>query len=903
MENYQHLNQKTESYKNKLRLHSPFNKNIQIQNFFRVDSNMTKPKGKIYNINNKKEIHFTSRPKENEYNIKGPKILTINFPPEFMVSSSNSRKNSSHEKNIYLQKNNTNNNELNNLEKEGNKKFAETVKKDFEKLNEIKSNININNINNKSKKYHQKLILINLNKKEDKNKFQKKNNMFYTKTQEGESAPSGLVVGNNVGYNKSETELNKRKRKSSDDKDDLEKENWNNSKFNNNNIKTEGCDYEIHKHILSGISSQTNYKSDLNNNLNNFQIYKHQNNKQDYENNSYNNTSNISDNSKDKIINSYLNGPKNIFIVGNSNNKLVFNPSNINQRMKKINSESEYNPLYLVNKNIVKEYNTNIKYYNHFNSLYNNTGTNHLKSESFSRFSTSHEKNYTSHNNIKMQTELNNSPNYYESIINDIDYKKIKNQKNNPKTNSAIEYNKNILENLAIKKKLENINIGIAYKMYNGYKFYFNLPNEQIYILKEVSYSCGKGLIPQIELWNKKYQNDSLYLKIYDHEINFNQRQIIWIIQYPIGGESINDIINSVGFYDQNYLFDFVTKIYKIIVKIKEDKENKKYKNVPFCICDIFINVNEHIKIIPPLIRQIPLDSNFDKNSNYENKKKHISFCKCRNNLKKILDYYEEDSISFFCLGFAIMQTITQNLIFDMSSYKYTLNVLKTNKKNISKDHCCFAHLLLNIEKTYFNNQKYLLFSNFLNLYPKSLLSLLHECTNFKNNNVSSSNEFLNLYDTNKNLNLSMKEILDITTTPENTFIKFETFLSDFEILFKDIKINPEIYLRKLNSNKVIHVLSRTFGLDKEIFRNKLKEKIGMNLKELNINDNNDKYDINENDENGNKFNLNNNNNDITSLFIGYNKRKKEGNDNIFNKQNHSNLIHNYIHSSENNYD
>jgi hypothetical protein len=571
--------------------------------------------------------------------------------------------------------------------------------------------------------------------------------------------------------------------------------------------------------------------------------------------------------------------------------------------MKKINSESEYNPLYLVNKNIVKEYNTNIKYYNHFNSLYNNTGTNHLKSESFSRFSTSHEKNYTSHNNIKMQTELNNSPNYYESIINEIDYKKIKNQKNNPKTNSAIEYNKNILENLAIKKKLENINIGIAYKMYNGYKFYFNLPNEQIYILKEVSYSCGKGLIPQIELWNKKYQNDSLYLKIYDHEINFNQRQIIWIIQYPIGGESINDIINSVGFYDQNYLFDFVTKIYKIIVKIKEDKENKKYKNVPFCICDIFINVNEHIKIIPPLIRQIPLDSNFDKNSNYENKKKHISFCKCRNNLKKILDYYEEDSISFFCLGFAIMQTITQNLIFDMSSYKYTLNVLKTNKKNISKDHCCFAHLLLNIEKTYFNNQKYLLFSNFLNLYPKSLLSLLHECTNFKNNNVSSSNEFLNLYDTNKNLNLSMKEILDITTTPENTFIKFETFLSDFEILFKDIKINPEIYLRKLNSNKVIHVLSRTFGLDKEIFRNKLREKIGMNLKELNINDNNDKYDINENDENGNKFNLNNNNNDITSLFIGYNKRKKEGNDNIFNKQNHSNLIHNYIHSSENNYD
>ena len=132
MENYQHLNQKTESCKNKIRLHSPFNKNIQIQNFFRGDSNLTKQKNKIYNINSKKEIHFTSRPKEIEYNIKGPKILTINFPPEFMVSSNNSRKNSSHEKNIYLQKNISNNLELNDLEKGGNKKFAKTAKNDFE---------------------------------------------------------------------------------------------------------------------------------------------------------------------------------------------------------------------------------------------------------------------------------------------------------------------------------------------------------------------------------------------------------------------------------------------------------------------------------------------------------------------------------------------------------------------------------------------------------------------------------------------------------------------------------------------------------------------------------------------------------------------------------------------------
>ena len=76
-------------------------------------------------------------------------------------------------------------------------------------------------------------------------------------------------------------------------------------------------------------------------------------------------------------------------------------------------------------------------------------------------------------------------------------------------------------------------------------------------------------------------------------------------MQYPTGGESLNDIINSVGFYDQNILFDIVTKIYKAIIKIKVDKNNENYKNVFFCLCDILVNLNEHIKIIPPIIRKM----------------------------------------------------------------------------------------------------------------------------------------------------------------------------------------------------------------------------------------------------------------------------------------------------------
>ena len=211
---------------------------------------------------------------------------------------------------------------------------------------------------------------------------------------------------------------------------------------------------------------------------------------------------------------------------------------------------------------------------------------------------------------------------------------------------------------------------------------------------------------------------------------------------------------------------------------------------------------------------------------------------------------------------------------------------MKKSKNIIMEENCCFIHLLLNIETKYFNNSKYLLFSNFLNLYPKSLLSLLHECTSFSSNNTpSTSNEFLNLYDTNKNLNLSIKEILEITTLSKNNYIKLNTFLSDFELLFKDIKINKETFIHKLNSNKIIHVLSRALGIDKENLMNKIKEKIDINVI--------DKDDKDDKDENEKRAYFNNEN--FSCLFIGINKKKNEINsENIFNKQNHSHLSHDY---------
>ena len=833
MENYKLLNQKSEFLNNHDRSNSPSNKINNNQNYFRIDSNIGKQKNKKINVENEKEIIHLSSRRENEISVKkGPKILTINLPPEFKISNNNSRKNSSYEKKIYLQKISEDNIKLNEFKKNNTKHFSSTLKQEFEKLKEKMI------ANNNNRKHHRKLIVINLNKKENKNRFQK--------------VHKGLVSFENLGYIHSETDININRRKSSYNRNYLEKEKTNDSskKIVINNMKTGPVDFEFYNNTPNEILTQINYKSNLNTNLNQNYNENNYNPKKikaysnlDKENNTYfSNTSNISDNSRSKFLNNLLNKQKNIFIVTNTNNKLVFNPSSINPKLKKINSESVYNTLYLVDKYRGKRINNNIKYYN-INRFYNNQGLNNhtnLMSESLSKLSSSQEQNSNSYSkdiyHIKTQTDFDNKPNYYESLISNFGYKRKNNKISKISLKSEANFDKNKLDIFEIKKKIQNINIGITYKIYNGYKFYFNLPNEQIYILKEVSYSCGKGLIPRIELWNKKYMNDSVYLKIYDHEINFNQRQIIWIIQYPKGGETLNDIINSVGFYDQNYLFDLVTKIYKSIIKIKEDKdiESQKYKNIPFCLCDIFFNVNEHIKIIPPLIRQIPIDSNLDKKNNNDYIiNKNIQLCQCKNNIKQILSYYNEDFYSFFCLGFAIMQTITQNLIFDMSSYKYTLNFLKNSEKISLKEFCCFVHLLLNIEKKYFNNTKNLLFFHFLNLYPKSLLSLLHECTNFNNNIPSTSNEFLNLYNTNKNLNLSMKEVLGITTIPQNNYIKFDTFLSDFEILFKDVKIDPEIFLNKLNSNKVIHILSRNFGIDKEFLKNKIKEKIEQNANGL----------------------------------------------------------------------
>jgi len=794
---YSNQNQEAESISNPEKLYFLLNKNIEARNLFKGDVNL-KSKERIYFINSKIDNHLISRAKENEIGTNGPKMLTMNFPPGFMISGNN-RKNASHEKNLYMEKNMANNMELNDLDNE--KIFANTAKKEFQDYNnnDYKENkMNIFGLKQKIKSFNQNKMNNNIEKQ-------------------------------NINYNYGNSEYNTKKE--------------NNYEIILNNIKTEGSDY---KNNLKGGTAPTNFKSILNyNNPFNKIMNNNQGNKTSTNLLSNSNLDYIDNNNYNSNSYNYKYLKKNINGNSSGSNKLVFNPSSItNQRMVKKNSDSELIPT------SVEQYIRNINYYSN-------------QSENHSKFSSSNDSKTQNKEKFQTQTKYiqNIKPNYYESIINEL--------QNNTRNNNDIEYNKDILKFIEIKKnRINKVNIGITYKIYNGYKYYFDIENGQIFILKEVPFNIGKGIMHSIEEWSKKFENDDLYLKIYGHENNSNLKQTIWIIQYPRGGESLYDVINSVGFYDQNILFNIVTKIYKSIIKLKE---YDKYLNVPFCLCDIYINVNEHIKIIPPLIRNINLSIN--KKINNQN-----TLCKCKKHIllfQKIFNI-NKDFISFFCLGFLIIQIITQNLIFELNSFKYLLKKVKNNNSsNINNDSslkkCCFIHLLLDNENQRLNGKDYLLFSQFLNLYPNSLLDFLHKCTSFEKEIPSSASEFLNLYDTDKNLNLSFKEILGITNLAENKYIQLEDFLNNFEFKSEkmNLKINKEEYISKLNSYKIFHILSRVFGIDKENFYNKFNKKIE---KINNFMKNKEKNKIK---EKGFYEDINNHNN-YSELFIGYNNKRDD---------------------------
>ena len=415
-------------------------------------------------------------------------------------------------------------------------------------------------------------------------------------------------------------------------------------------------------------------------------------------------------------------------------------------------------------------------------------------------------------------SETHEKNNYtIESMKEDIlKYNYNKNKRINTNQNEQNETNNNKYyshENKKLRKFIEkenniqiNLNEGISYQLLNGYKYNFNISNVEIYLLKEIHNSFVKKLKGHINLWKKKYNNESIYMKILDIKINIPEGHSTIIMEHPTGGENITNFINCIGFYNENILLQLISKIYKYILFLQNEKY---FNNIPFCLCDIFLDVNEQIKIIPPLIRKISLCSN--NNNEIENEN-----CLCKYYFDKIKNIFEINNnyISYFCLGFAVVQLLTQNIIFKLKSF----NILMNNKNNKDFKKCCLIHTLLTIEILFCDKKEDLLLSNFLELYPKILIQFLHECTDFNGKNTYQTFERLYNKKENKNYNdkIQIKDLLKIIELPKNNYCRFDKFLQDFEILYKNFNINPDIFNYSLKKKKIISTLSRGFHIQKE---------------------------------------------------------------------------------------
>ena len=372
---------------------------------------------------------------------------------------------------------------------------------------------------------------------------------------------------------------------------------------------------------------------------------------------------------------------------------------------------------------------------------------------------------------------------------------------NNNEINEKEIINKRIQELLIYKKSPCNLNDGLFYKHKNGYKFYFDFNNVDCYIFKDIESNINKNnILKLIESWQKNYKKCNHYLKILGFKKFNSQKNYSIILEHPNGGENFNDIINAIGFYDLKLLLNISQIIYECLSNIKNDKNNK---NKIFCLCDIYLNINNHIKIIPPFIRNIQTKS----------------LCQCKTSIKKIENIfnYNSSNLSLFSFGFILLQLITQNLIFKLRSFNYLIKP-KKDKYILCFKKCCFLHALLDIEAKICDKKNDLLLSNFLDLYPESVDNFIHICTQFKsleNLDIIYKHEFLNMYGAGNRIDVQMKEILKILIFDDkynNNQINYETFLEQFEFLYKKLDINQYIF-NKIFRYKIINNIKRAFNI------------------------------------------------------------------------------------------
>ena len=893
MNNVQNINQNISLTNKAVKLE--YNKIQKVSNFFRGDNsnNNKQPKKLSYD---KKEIFYTSRIKENEYE---PKLLLEKLPQAFhFKNSQNSNdskattqtKNSSiDQKNNYFKLSINNSNETSPDYKQYKNNKSTKKSEDKKKIDFfIEEEINIQNVlknktYNKNKITIKDIIPLKIVTKTNNDDFKYKQISSNTENNKGI-----FTCNNNININ------------------------------NNNNLKTDLSEYE-------NLRPKKNNLIDLGYNYNSKQY--------NFQNTNFNKSIGekfrSSDNFRQTTFNAGGKKIKNIY-----NEVLNTSESYRNKNIRK-GSDSEVYPTKLnyIEKNMMKKKEHSGSYMNMVNyqdfsqldpNYYspNTTNNNNININTMTNKNLSTDAKTIKNEEMRLSAKpllhpiipnRNNSKEKEKMRVSryiDNNIRHIKNCNKISKMSIITEniFNemkfdvsinkkdiiKNINNNNNNKISIDNINEGITFKYNNGFKYYFNLKYGNIFFLKEVQYNLAKGISTSINSWNKIFSENKNYLKIISRLLNTPENHYTFIIEYPRDSENIYDIVNSIGINDPRLIYFTTSEIYKniLILKHKENEAIKDNKNIPFCLCDLFITAKEELKILPPVIRKIPMNSS--KSIINNNKKdNNCNMCKCKKNIELLTKIFniKNNNISFFSLGLCILQMITQNFLYKLKSY----NILIKEKKNLN---CCFVHSLLHIEDNNYNcnKKKDLLLKNFLSQYDNKLISFIHQCMKFEEIKNYPNSDFIDCYySMEKKIDLSMKELLSIINFNDNNYISLNNFLKTFKLLFDEMKLEKNNFKSLLHENKVINVIKRSFNVGKKELKDRIYKIIDNEDNEKNY-ELSDKEDYAPNDIYANSGNclfndscfskiVDNNNNNI----INNNKIRT-----IINDNNNDNKINNF---------
>ena len=888
------------------------NKMPKVSNFFRGDivtnNNNKQPKRFSYD---KKEPYYSSHIKENELE---PKLLIEKLPPAFNLKNQRNSNDSKNTANTKYSSNEQKNNGYNKLA-----------------------------LNNSNEASPEEIIKINFNKQKKKKEQETKINNYFIEKERNIQKQLQIKKDNNKINNKrissikivTNNDYQKNKIKSKDyyNNNILIYNNSNNTNNNNNShIKTDFSEYDGIKQKNNLIDLEVNSKYNTKDYITNSTFNKNNNLEIKYKLN----TINIKNKNNNNILNNELLNTSDLF---RKKKRKSSDPDTYHIELKEQNTDYEKKKnirsgsyMNMVNYQYILQTdsyyspvstNTNINTIANFTGNNFSIGGNTLKETEDFKLSGNqvlkpifpHKKSSDKMQKLKSIRCINNNIRSIKNLTKikkmpiisggvlggiNINLKYNNNNSHNNHNNEENEhenenYNKENLNN----KEIENINEGITFRYNSGYKYYFNLRSANIYFLKEVQNNIAKVISSSVNTWNKIFINNNNYLTIICRKINTPENYCTFVIEYPKGGESVYDIINSVGLHEKKLIYKIISEIYKNIKIFKQKEDDdiiKQYQNVPFCLCDIFLTINEEIKIIPPVIRNIPENLMKNNINNNKIKKEKKNICLCRKNYEILKNIFIIHNNSLFCLGLSILQLITQNLLFKLKSY----NLLITQKNTNTKNNCCLLHSLLDIEENQIlNKNNELLLSNFLSFYDQNISNFIHKCTNFENNfndiNNYPKSDFIDDYkDIYNSINISIQDLYKIISyIKSNDYISQTNFFRTFELLYNEMKINSINFKKLLHENKVINVLIRSFEIDKSEFKGKFR-------KIINNTENNLEY--NELDENKNFVNsgrcfyssnfrkkLENNGNKNLDYINIENNNKKDNNQGIIIFKNYDN--------------